>query len=339
MEIAFQTGTTTNVTEFPQYARVLGRKQYELTDHLGNVRALFGKATDNSAQVEGYTDYYPFGMEMPNRQFTLGSSYRFGYQGQFAEKDEETGYNHFEARDWDGRIGRWMAPDPAGQFFSPYLGMGNNPVSGVDPDGRFWQEMGNFLKHGMWVSNEGIDFYNNADKAFYNGPNSIGFRNGEDFGVKLFKPVNDYWDPHNYIWNTSIVRAITGDALIIPTFGFNLAFVEGGGWEGQLIIPFRGPQAFNGYLAGTYKFAILGGHGAIGINGGKATFNGPVDLIDVQRMGGSGVSLEGDFVAGAGIWASHEKGKITWWGTSFGGGLGVGLSLNLCNTKKIIRVW
>ena len=36
---------------------------------------------------------------------------------------------------WDGRIGRWLTTDPAGQHSSPYLGMGNNPITRVDPDG------------------------------------------------------------------------------------------------------------------------------------------------------------------------------------------------------------
>ena len=37
----------------------------------------------------------------------------------------------------NARIGRWISPDPYGQFASAYVGMGNNPVSGVDPDGGF----------------------------------------------------------------------------------------------------------------------------------------------------------------------------------------------------------
>jgi uncharacterized protein RhaS with RHS repeats len=41
----------------------------------------------------------------------------------------------FQLRLWDGRIGRWLSPDPYGEFDSPYLGMGNNPVSTIDPDG------------------------------------------------------------------------------------------------------------------------------------------------------------------------------------------------------------
>lgn len=103
---------------------------YELSDYLGNVRAVFTK-NDDIAQEEGYSDYYPFGMQMPDR--ILESAYRYNYQGQ--EKDPETGKVAFELRLWDARIGRWLSPDPAGQYASPYLGMENNPANVVDPDG------------------------------------------------------------------------------------------------------------------------------------------------------------------------------------------------------------
>ena len=106
---------------------------YELTDHLGNVRALFTKESATDGDLEGYTDYYPFGMPMPQRQMTDANQYRYAYQGQ--EKDPETGKEAFQLRLWDSRIGRWLSPDPYTQFASPYLGMGNNPISGVDFDG------------------------------------------------------------------------------------------------------------------------------------------------------------------------------------------------------------
>ncbi|MGM0580949.1 MAG: RHS repeat-associated core domain-containing protein [Bacteroidota bacterium] len=61
--------------------------------------------------------------------------WRYGYQGEYAEKDKETQWNAFQLRQFDPVIGRWTTTDPYGQFPSPYLGMGNNPVSGVDPDG------------------------------------------------------------------------------------------------------------------------------------------------------------------------------------------------------------
>ena len=78
------------------------------------------------------TDYYPFGSPMPNKTTTDGL-YRYAFQGQ--ELDPETGMEAFQLRLWDGRIGRWLTVDPMGQYASPYLGMGNNPITGIDPDG------------------------------------------------------------------------------------------------------------------------------------------------------------------------------------------------------------
>lgn len=48
------------------------------------------------------------------------------------------GWHDFHARQYDAALGRWLAIDPAEQFASPYLAMGNNPVLGIDRDGRFW---------------------------------------------------------------------------------------------------------------------------------------------------------------------------------------------------------
>jgi RHS repeat-associated protein len=62
-------------------------------------------------------------------------SYRHGYQGNFSEKDAETGWNHFELREYDPVIGRWTATDPKRVGFSAYLGMDNDPISKTDPDG------------------------------------------------------------------------------------------------------------------------------------------------------------------------------------------------------------
>ena len=62
----------------------------------------------------------------------------YGYQGEYAEFDSRTGWNRFDLRgNYDSRLGRWQSADPYGQYASGYVGMGNNPVSGVDPDGGF----------------------------------------------------------------------------------------------------------------------------------------------------------------------------------------------------------
>jgi len=111
-----------------------GERAFELMDHLGNVRATF---RDYSGLDRlSVMDYYPFGWNIPGRTMIGGFNYRFGYQGQFAEKDDETDLSNFEARVYDTRLGRWLSPDPLRVNWSPYMAMGNNPLNMVDPDGR-----------------------------------------------------------------------------------------------------------------------------------------------------------------------------------------------------------
>ncbi|SFW68257.1 RHS repeat-associated core domain-containing protein [Sinomicrobium oceani] len=118
---------------------------YQLTDHLGNVRAL----VQESGTLAGATDYYPGGMAMPARKLSDAEGYRYGYQGDFAETDEETGKPAFELRLYDPRINRWLTTDPAQQYDSPYLSMGNNWVNRRDIDGGedspIFDQDGNFL--------------------------------------------------------------------------------------------------------------------------------------------------------------------------------------------------
>jgi RHS repeat-associated protein len=104
---------------------------YQLTDHLGNVRAVVA-LSGASPTVRMYTDYYPFGMTI----ITGGTNdYRYGYQGNYAEKDGETNWNAFELRMYDSRIARWLQYDPKSQYSSPYVAMGNDPTNKTDPDG------------------------------------------------------------------------------------------------------------------------------------------------------------------------------------------------------------
>src|SRR5262249_49982677 len=90
--------------------------------------------TITHSEVVAGSDYYPFGLTMDGTGIT-DEEYRYGYQGQFSEKDSITGWNEFNLRMYDPRIGRWLSPDPYGQFVSPYIGMGNMPNVNTDPDG------------------------------------------------------------------------------------------------------------------------------------------------------------------------------------------------------------
>lgn len=144
-------GTALTQKELPVYAvsrigtynKIYNNYQYELNDHLGNVRVVINQSKVNGlADVVYYSDYYPYGSPLS----LANNDYRYGYQGQYAEADKETAWNAFELRNYDAAIGRWLSVDPYGQYASPYLGMGNNPVMGVDPDGGY-------SKFGAWIRN------------------------------------------------------------------------------------------------------------------------------------------------------------------------------------------
>lgn len=91
--------------------------------------------------------YYPYGLKMAAissktvNSMLSGTAPSYGYQGTFAEEVNDLGvnYNEFMMRNYDPQIGRWTTADPYDQFASQYIGMGNDPVNHVDPDGG-WSE-------------------------------------------------------------------------------------------------------------------------------------------------------------------------------------------------------
>ncbi|MGJ8733394.1 MAG: RHS repeat domain-containing protein [Cellulophaga sp.] len=179
------------------YNRLDGSTSYQLTDHLGNVRAVF---KSGSATAIAATDYYPFGMPMPGRNMV--GDYRYAYQGQ--EKDLETGKEAFQLRLWDARIGRWLTTDPYGQFNSPYLGMGNNPMNGIDPDGGLFGKIralfykfrhgGSIYKNSQdkwtWTKSSG-GIYGDNENGYNLG--GIEFRNFGYGGVGKLVDNNDWY--------------------------------------------------------------------------------------------------------------------------------------------------
>jgi RHS repeat-associated protein len=143
--------------------RSLNQKRYELTDHLGNVRAVVSdrKLCDNSAlptpptayraEVLNQTDFYPFGM-ISRSTMASGEEYRFSFQGQ--EKDDEihgspgTSLN-YEFRMHDSRIGRFMSIDPLSGKFphnSPYAFSENRVLDAIELEGL---EAAQLKQHGQ----------------------------------------------------------------------------------------------------------------------------------------------------------------------------------------------
>jgi hypothetical protein len=89
-----------------------------------------------TADIISSTDYYPFGMPMPERNYTGGENYRFGFNGQ--EKIPELDPAHTTAEFWeyDGRTGRrWNLDPKPTEGVSEYSCFGDNPILYNDING------------------------------------------------------------------------------------------------------------------------------------------------------------------------------------------------------------
>ncbi|MFB9108145.1 hypothetical protein ACFFVK_06105 [Flavobacterium gyeonganense] len=140
---------TTSGTPDPvptNFVSLIGDKHFELSNHLGNVLAVISDKKIPTAtagvfnpDVLSYSDYYPFGMLVPNRHGTSEpNGYRYGFNAQ-EKVDEISGEgNHNTAKFWeyDTRLGRrWnLDPVPKG-FISGYATLSDNPIWRIDPDG------------------------------------------------------------------------------------------------------------------------------------------------------------------------------------------------------------
>ena len=134
-----------------------GYRQYELSNHLGNVlatisdkkrpHAVGGNIDYYAADIVTAQDYYPFGMQMPGRWRNIsyagapnGKGYRYGFNGK--EKDDEVkgSGNQYDYgfRIYDPRLGRFLSVDPLTKeypWYTPYQYAGNKPIAFIDRDG------------------------------------------------------------------------------------------------------------------------------------------------------------------------------------------------------------
>ncbi|MBN2727738.1 MAG: hypothetical protein JXR53_00785 [Bacteroidales bacterium] len=131
------------------YTRVVDMKQYELKDHLGNVRVTFSNLKEPQhcydlsdgweATASTINNYYSFGMAMPGRNYNL-DEYRFGFNGQ--EQDNEIYGDgnslEFKYRIYDPRLGRFMSVDPLFREYpwnSTYAFAENDVIRAIDLEG------------------------------------------------------------------------------------------------------------------------------------------------------------------------------------------------------------
>jgi RHS repeat-associated protein len=172
------------------YTQTIGDKNYELSNHLGNVLQVvtdrklavddgefdletytYTSATPDgiidyfTADVVSQSDYYPFGMMLPGRN-SSDDSYRYGFQGQEMDdelKGEGNSVN-YKYRMHDPRIGRFFAVDPLASkypYMTPYQFAGNKPIWSREIEGL---ESEVDVKAGVQISIGNIG--NSSIKAF-----------------------------------------------------------------------------------------------------------------------------------------------------------------------------
>ena len=130
----------------------IGLRRYELTDHLGNVMAVYsdrkiGVDTDSDGYVNYYapeiisvSDYYPYGYPIRERCFSR-EDYRYFFNGQEADNEVlgEGVFQNYGFRMYDTRIGRFWGVDPLTKDYpmlTPFQFASNTPIWAIDLDGQ-----------------------------------------------------------------------------------------------------------------------------------------------------------------------------------------------------------
>ncbi|MDC0201916.1 hypothetical protein OAJ56_01595, partial [Flavobacteriales bacterium] len=127
-------------------------KQFELSNHLGNVLTTVSDkklqvVDDNNvfthfkADVLTANDYYPFGMQMDNRNYSLNSSeHIYGFNGKEMDNEVSGSGNQYDYgfRIYNSRIAKFLSVDPLTNsypWYTPYQFAGNKPINSIDLDG------------------------------------------------------------------------------------------------------------------------------------------------------------------------------------------------------------
>jgi RHS repeat-associated protein len=142
---------TTATVATSYFIRTRGKRRYELSNHLGNVQVVVSdrkvpipEATNTTisyftADIVSATDYYAFGMVMPDRSFNA-AGYRFGFNGKETDNEVKGTGNQqdYGMRIYDPRIGRFLSTDPLTEVYpelTPYQFASNTPIESIDLDG------------------------------------------------------------------------------------------------------------------------------------------------------------------------------------------------------------
>ncbi|MBR6286568.1 MAG: RHS repeat-associated core domain-containing protein [Bacteroidaceae bacterium] len=189
---------------------------FNITDHLGNVRAVVSL----DGRVIETNDYYPYGMLMNGGATSVQP---FKYSGK--ELDRMHGLNWYDhgARMSDPALCRWHVVDPLCEKYydvSPYVVCANDPVNFVDRDGRFATKWGaavsRFISCAHLQNVEPIQYNPDATNPNYRYTyNTYSYENG-DYVVTAH---------HKMSKNFAESMQDVGDVLSYAGYGLTLSVV------------------------------------------------------------------------------------------------------------------
>ena len=215
---------------------------------------------------------------------------------------------------------RWMVTDPAGQYWSPYVGIGNNPISFVDLDGRF--------------SKIGAKIYNfiNGNKGYIvdsgNGNYNVNFLDGTDGIRSVTNYKNSGWGKFSAAtrdWDVSDLIPVAGSvglnfnisALFFtvdmtpitigriwrgPDNGTNFSYTDagGGGSNGGLPGAEKCSASVNGSVEGTLYFYLgdINNFNKLSLGGKRTEINVSIPLNPVVSTGGGLIIGQQDIFGG-----------------------------------------
>jgi RHS repeat-associated protein len=248
--------------------------------------------------VRATYDYYAYGLmwENPALPASPEGIHNETYQGkEFQFSEFSTGHGlalyDFHARMYDPAIGRWLVPDPARQYFNPYLAMGNNPVSQIDPSGRNANHWDGWIGTPIegdgtrWDWVEDIDSQEEADAEYGKG-------------VKVYAKEREFKDGHT--GNYTILAADGTVTIYDQKDGARLSEIPSrdGGNNGNLEVQASTISGSDGLapVKGT-----LGGASA-----GGMTTNGNSDSGGYLDDAGMLLSLTGTMLSGIAEGYKHE---------------------------------
>ncbi|MDR6405878.1 MULTISPECIES: DUF6443 domain-containing protein [Chryseobacterium] len=178
---------------------------YNYTDHLGNVRMSYSDADGNgvvtgdiavtncqdtpdgqvcenyiiTGEVEGVSNYYPFGLLHNSQLNDFNNVYQYKYNGK---ELQETGMYDYGARFYMPDVGRWGVVDPLAEKYtswSPYNYTVNNPVLFVDPDGRGVEY--------NWGTGEYEHFDKNGSRSSLDEWDAMNYLLGQGYSVTAYR--------------------------------------------------------------------------------------------------------------------------------------------------------